>query len=406
MRVQDWIGWSAALVVAVASPAADEFGVEDIEPKVSRLRFAELLDAVQAEDDGRMIADLLFSDYASSLEALAERIDAAQVAAGRGDLELALAGQLLLDRDELRALRADVRRAEAGVFGEAEQAAEQLLTSVRDVLAADADVFERAARHVRRDMHLAGRRVRERDTSYAADGVDLVLLVEEARAGGELASVGSGEIDQILEQYAAGLDTVLRTSARRWWDERLDAAVADILDDADRKADAEREVAREWTRHWSLTQQYVDRIADASGGAGPAFRARFMAAAFPSLLRDTRPDRVNAWIQKRIDDSSVRADAEAVMAEFRGRRAPIVGDAIEIIVRSRADHGAMLDARMDPLALSDRMVRDLYQELLRNSGRRSSIESDATESLEALLTSRERKQMRADIAAAAFGRRR
>lgn len=405
MLGRNWIGFALAALVAGGAYAAAEYGVENLEPRVNREPFAALLDGLEIDDDGRMIADLLFSDYVSGLEAIAARIDEAQRAAGRDQLEQALSGRMVLTRDELRELRADVREVERGAFAESEQLAEELFVSIRDVLATDAAAFDRSALAVRRDMHLAPRRMRRGDSSYAGDGLDLVRLVTEARAGGELESVPTGQIDQLLDQYAASLDALLRDSARLWWNARLEAAVGGILDEIDLKADAEADIAREWNRHWALTNQYAEQIVTAAGDAGPAFRARFLAAAFPWLLSDTKPDRVNAWIQDRIADGETRASAAAIMDEYRVGRQPLVADAIDIIVRSRAEHSVLLDARMDPLALGGRL-RDLYQELLRNSGRRASVESDATASLEALLTQRERRQMQADLAAAAFGRRR
>ena len=51
-------------------------------------------------------------------------------------------------------------------------------------------------------------------------------------------------------------------------------------------------------------------------------------------------------------------------------------------------------------------ARKIYQDLLKNSGRREQIRDEASAALEAMLTAKQRRQMKADIAAAAFGRRR
>ncbi len=401
------------LLIVVAAAAAAQVGVENVEPRVERTVLARALAHVPMDDDQRLISDMLYADYAAALQRVAEKASERADDAGRRRVEDALSGRVFLDPDELRRMRVAVARADLESWEEADGLALALLADTRLALDAEAArLFDLAVRDVRRAMYLAPRRERHQDDAYAGDGIDVIALVAEAAAdGGAIEGAPVDRLAEKLEHYAAAIDRHLGATAAAERQGQTALAIARIeRNEAAHRAEEQAAVGR-WRVQHAITTSAVEAVAafvrDTLGGAHEAqWRDLVEAETFPRLCRPTSSDRAYDWIDSRIDDATVRAEAGRIFREFAARDRTLRHLSIAIMNRGRLERGVALHPRMDPAAIDDPVVRELYQLLLRNSGQRAALASDATGALEALLTDAQRKQMQADITAAAYGRRR
>jgi len=104
--------------------------------------------------------------------------------------------------------------------------------------------------------------------------------------------------------------------------------------------------------------------------------------------------------------ADVQEKADVIMVGFLQEHEALCSDAVKLMLRGRYSFSKLIHSKMSPDRLGSSREQELYRELLRNSGRRASVARGASAELEQLLTDRQRQQMRSDIAAAAYGRRR
>ena len=64
------------------------------------------------------------------------------------------------------------------------------------------------------------------------------------------------------------------------------------------------------------------------------------------------------------------------------------------MIRARLEFQTMLYSMMDTSAMDDRVRRELHADLLKNTGEQANIESNASASLEALLSDPQREALR------------
>jgi hypothetical protein len=91
--------------------------------------------------------------------------------------------------------------------------------------------------------------------------------------------------------------------------------------------------------------------------------------------------------------------AEQEAAEFTARHDELIADAIAQMLRARLELGRVVHAAIDPATIESGPEREVYQELLRNSGARTHLERSTTEKLEAMLTPEQRSRMRKRVVA-------
>jgi hypothetical protein len=64
------------------------------------------------------------------------------------------------------------------------------------------------------------------------------------------------------------------------------------------------------------------------------------------------------------------------------------------MIRARLEFQTMLYSMMDPAGMDDRVRRDLYEELLKNTGEQTNLETNAAGALESLLSASQRDALR------------
>lgn len=399
---------SAPLPVHAAGDSAADF----IEPRVDRTAFATFLDQLRMDDDQHLVASMLYSDYAAAIEELAAGIDEQAEEAGRGRVQEALAGSVYIEPQELRRLRAAVLGAYQSGWEEADRLFQELIIDTHILLIdTSADDFERALCRLRRALYLQPRQAGGLDEAYAGDGVDVAQLVQDASiAGGEFESLDQGLLSADLDEYERQLDALLVATAAADRQGRMNRALARIERDRSALRREEQAALARWQRLYQINRQAAHAVGAVAGrnlGAEARQRwlDRFQRACFPWLFQRAMPDRQQDWITRRISDDAVVEEAQRIHEDYVTQRAGMRREAIDLILRGRQTFRIMLHSRMDSTTLDDSSTRELYQDLLKNSGKRAKLDSDTSASLEALLTERQRRQMRSDIAAAAYGRR-
>lgn len=402
-----------SLMLAIASVASAQSSIERVEPRVARAELGKVLARLAIDDDQRLITDMLYADYAVALVRLAERATQRAEDAGRQRVEDALSGRVFLDPDELRRLRVAVTRADLESWEEADRLARGLLDDTR--LSFDpetAAVYDDAVRGVRRSMYLAPHRAREHDDAYAGDGIDVIVLVDAASApGGELEAIDPARFAVVLDRYADRIDQHLRDTAADARRSEAALAIARIERNEGARRSEEQAAVSRWREQFDITRSATEAVAaiarEAAGAAAETrWRDRVEAALFPRLFAPGSAEKTYAWIESRVDDPDVQAQARTFHDDFTRRDRTLRQEASGLMLRGRLERGVIVHSRMDPVSIADPGVRDLYQSLLKNSGRRAALDAETAGALEGLLTERQRKQMRADIAASAYGRRR
>jgi hypothetical protein len=403
----------SAAAFASRARAAGESALDHIEPRVDRTSFAAFLDQLNMDDDQRVIATMLYGDYAAEIEDLAAGLDAQAEEAGRERVQDALAGTIYLDPQELRRLRAEVLKTYRSGWDKADELFEDLIVQTHVLLMEQAAAdFGPALRRLRREVFLHPRAASKQDEAYAGEGVDVAQLVEEAvLPRGELESFDQSLLAGILEEYARQVDALLVSTAAADRRGRMEYALARIERDRSAMRAEEQAALSRWQRLYQVNRQTAQEVGAVVGqslgaGAQQQWMSRFDRACFPWLYDRTMPDRQADWIARRVSDEEVVQKAQEIHAAYVTERATLRRETIDLILRARLTFRIMVHSRMDSSALNDSSARELYQDLLKNSGKRAKLDSDTSDGLEALLTERQRRQMRSDIAAASYGRRR
>jgi len=408
------LGGLAGVAAPIAGmPPGGASALEVIEPRVTRAQYERFVERLGLGDDQRLVAQLIYSDYATALHDLAARLGEETQAAGRQRVEDALAGKIIVEPGELRRMRVAVLETYRSRWGDADHLLHELIVNTESLLSEEsAGDVEGAMRELRRGVYLHPRRASELDETYAGDGVDVVALAAGAAAeGGEMAGLETAGVSRILEDYERQLDALLVATAAADREGRAQHAMARIERDRDAMRREERGQLERWRQLHQINQQAVRAIgrqvgADLGAEAQRAWLDRFDRACFPWLYRATTPDKQWEWIAGHGVEDGVRAKGEEVHGAYRAAYDGQCQEAISVILKGRIGCKVMLSSRMDPSTIEDTATRELYQELLRNTGKRATLDADTTAALEGLLTERQRKQMRADIAAASYGRRR
>ena len=241
---------------------------------------------------------------------------------------------------------------------------------------------------------------------YAGEGVDVLLLVDEAlKPGGELESLGRNAFAVILADYELHMDALLNQTAAPLRALRLERKIAEINKDASEISRLEQQSIDLWKQLFALNRSTVDQIASQLDEAGrERWMDRFDHASFTWLFPRRIPDRQIEWMRKEKVDAEIQAKADAIYAEYLAKRRAISSKAIEIMLKARMELHVALNP-MDPSGIDGR-GRDLYTNLLKNSGEQSTLDGATESKLESLLPEAQREQLRTAMKRSDPGRRR
>jgi len=394
---------AALLVAAIASfapPAAGqsygESAADFVQPRITQQQFRSLLEAMNFDRDQKTIAQALYSDYASAIDAAIQKADEAADRAGRQTVEQALAGRVRLPVEQLREMRASVLKAYTSVWSAADAALDDLLFGV-ETLATPAQQQQAQSEilAMRRAIYLAPRRVNEYSSEYAGEGVNVLRLIDDARAeDGELASLSDRDLQPLRQRYVQQLDALLEETASQLRSARLEQRIARIRRDNRARRNAAAKVLQPWQRLYNLNRRTVNAIGELIDA--PADRQRwqhrFDRACFPWLLQDERPDRMHAWLAQQTLPQQTWTQIEQAYAHYRQRRRALADTMIELIVQARLTRAVPLHPMMDPAEVPDEAA-DLYEQLLKLTGEQTAARNQAVETIESLLSSTQRRDM-------------
>jgi len=389
------------------SVLAQETASDHIQPQVTRIQFTQFIETLQLESDQRNIVDFAFSDYVAALSDLTKQTDEAAIQAGRQKVTDALGGKARLKPEELAQLRVDVLNVYRNAWPQTDAIFDDLILGVQSMLVGDqAAALEPALRELRREVLLHPRQLEAEYHGYAGEGVDVLLLVDEAlKPGGELESLGRNAITSILADYELHMDALLSQTAAPLRALRLERKIAEINKDASEISRLEQQSIDLWKQLFALNRSTVDQIASQLDEVGrERWIDRFDHASFTWLFPRRVPDRQIEWMRKERVDADIQTKADAIYAEYLAKRRAIASKAIEIMLKARMELHVALNP-MDPSGVNGR-GSDLYKNLLKNSGEQSTLDGATESKLESLLPDAQREQLRTAMKRSDPGRRR
>lgn len=390
-----------AVLMLTRAVWAEESAADFLQPLVARGQYATYCNQLGLARDQQLIADMLFDDYVQMLETAVALSDARADGMGRQTVLAAIAGRERVNIDELRRMRAAVLGEYRTCINEASSQLDELLVSTRHLLN-DNQIGRAGAadRWLRRTVLLQPRSIRGTSSEYAGDGVDVILLAEAAsRPEGELSNVPADELSESLADYERQIDIALIEISQEDLLGRVDLRIHRLTGDREAILAAQVAALERWRRINELNNRTIERIgALADDLSRQRWIERFEDAAFPWLLAQELPDQQRAWIrsQRSIDEQQL-ATIQTIYEKYQQRRRALARDAIDIIIEARMQHGAIIHPLSDVREISDTRPRELYQQLLRNSGERSRLSATTSAQLEEALTADQRSAMRQTI---------
>jgi hypothetical protein len=402
-----WVCLCIAVTMLPRHASAQETASDHIQPQVTRTQFTRFMQSLHLESDQRNIVDFAFTDYVAALSDLTKQTDEAALKAGRQKVADALAGKARLQAEELAQLRIDVLNVYRTAWPQADAIFDDLIFGVQSMLVADQGLaLEPALRELRREVFLHPRQLDAEYHGYAGEGVDVLMLADEAlKPDGELELLGRNPIASILDGYELQMDALLTQTAAPLRSLRLERKIAEINKDASEIERLERQSIDLWKQLFALNRSTVDRIGlQVNVDLRQRWLDRFDQATFTWLFPRREPDRQIEWMRKEKVDDDIQQSADAIYAEYLARRRAIAAKAIEIMLKARMELHVALNP-MDPSGFDGR-GRDLYTNLLKNSGEQSTLDGATVSKLESLLPEAQREKLRTAMKRSNPGRRR
>ena len=379
---------------------AAESAADYIEPRIERPNFQRLIDSLGLGSDQRTIVEFAFVDYTQSMSDLAASLDQQANGIGRETVQAALSGKARVAPDDLKRMRIDILKVYEHAGPAADQAIETFVSSVEVVLAGEQlGAFEQAIRELRREILLHPRQLGGDSQEYAGDGVDLLQLVALAvKEGGELYGLDEDPLQALTQLYAQQLDTLLIGTSGAYRQNRIQRKIAQIDKNTEAIQAQDQAGLELWKQLFQLNQGFVQQIGDLAAAqidenARLRWIDRFHQASFPWLFPRRKPDRQIEWIRKEAAGDQL-AKAETIYRGYLDRRSALAKRAIDMMLQGRLDHQVMLYSMMDPTAIEDRACRDIYEELLRNTGEQANLDSMTAGQLESALEGSKRESLR------------
>ncbi len=394
----------AALFLTARPAAADETAVNFIEPNITQLLWAKLTRPLNFNRDQKLIVQFLYKDYRSAISDIIEKTDDKAEQAGRSQIQQALAGRSRLSPQELRDLRAEVLGVYRNCWPQVDEATANLLLGLEAVLLDDQrPIFQRGMMELRRAVWLQPRQRAERTYDYAGDGVDMLALLDEATSEhGMLAGLDTTQFAREIERYTQQLDALLRDSGAAMREARLEMRIARTLRDTQRQADAAETAMELWRQLYELNGTFATTIArQAAEQIGPdvadAWNQTYLSACFTWLFEDRRPDRQYRWLNRKQLTANQRQLIETTYEKYNQRFHTLAREAVDLMIQSRIQHAMPLHAMIDPTQLTTSATRELYEQLLKNSGQMSALEDATSDAFESALDDELRRQFRRAI---------
>ena len=393
---------AVALFVAPTPALAQERAKDFIEPRVSKTQFGQFAQQIGLMSEQKQIATTAFSDYESTLKDLADRLDQQAIAVGRQKVDDSLSGKARVAPDELQRLRGEMYKVYLKGGPEVDAALDSLVGGVQVLLTDEQQPkFDAAVRWLHREIMLHPRAGASTYQEYAGDGVDVLALADAARGeGGELAALPAEALRDILAAYERDLDKVLVETSSAERQGRLQRKIAGIQKDAEAQKREEQAAIKRWQRLYELNKRAVAQIGGAARGAlganaATAWQQRFDRASFTWLYPRRRPDREIEWMRQQQDiPADVMQKAEDIFAQYLQKRDGLSHSAIEMMLKARLEFQTFLYAMMDHDSIDERVKGGLYEDLLKNTGEQSHLESTVSSQLEALLDDQHRQSLR------------
>ena len=390
----------ALACLALASPtarAADR-AVDGFIPVVTRGDYLTFCQTVGLSQEQKLILDMMFSDYAAAIEELGRQTDAAVEKAGRSRVQEALTGRRRLGAEELVRLRADIARAEHAAYPELDALYDRLSLDLVSLL--DDPTAPRVTAALR-TMHCAvwtrGRARLASAPEYGGEGMDLVALWKTYRDRDDCTSVPADQIESILADYRAQVDAYLHEFARADRDDEAARHIAEITSEDAERQRMERRLVQRWDAWYDLHRRTIEAMvpvltASVGEDVGRHWRDHCYDAMFPTIVSSRDAERMAVWVLENITDERCE-EARTILASYRDRRSATADRIREVHIRARRELGRVLHAMVDPASLSDRRSREMYEEMLRLSGRQSTEDARMVDAIRALLTADEREAM-------------
>ncbi|MCA9296927.1 MAG: hypothetical protein KC983_10420 [Phycisphaerales bacterium] len=377
---------------------AEDTALEYFVPIATRGDYVDYCRTTHVTDDQRLILDMLFTDYASSIEALADATDAAADAAGRARVAEAFSGRRRVSTEELTALRAAVTQSYLDAMPEVDSLFDRLLGDLAGMLdesqRADAQA---ATRTMRRIVWSRGRSLRSETPEYGGEGVDLTAIWADFSERKECATVAGPQMAALLAQYERDVDAYLRQFARADRDDELQRRIADIKSDEDARKAAEQRLVSRWQQWFALHQKSIESIATTLASAADEatardWRERCYEEMFPDLVTSRSAELVARWVIDNVDPTR-SAQAQKILDSYQRDQSTITSAIRALHIRARNELGRVVHAMVDPASLGDGTSRKIYEELLRLTGQQSTEDARLVESMRALLSPDEREAM-------------
>lgn len=373
--------------------AAMESAADFLQPTISRQDYQFMLNGLNLDSQQRVITDLLYGDYAGAMDRLFQRTDAQANTAGRQRAEDALAGKIILNPVELTQIRVAVLEVYEQAIPESDRLRRQLIDDTRVMLLPDQiSTFEKALVDLRRLILLHPRQSESLYPEYAGDGVDVLILFEQAREpGGELENLSPDAVASILNRYELQLDQLLLNTSDEYRRGKIHLRIARMKKDQPALINEQCDALTRWQQLYQLNQQTVRAVADVveptlGQSARKRWLERFSHASFVWLYSPRLPDREYQWINSRSMSPEVHTQAREIYQQYQKKRQRLTNQAVDLMLRGRLEHKIMLYAMMDPTRITGNAQHELYQQLLKNSGELATLEANTTSQLEDLLS--------------------
>ena len=397
------VGMTALLSATVAANAAGQ-ARDYVHPAVRRSHFQQFAEPLELTREQRVIAQMFFNDYFEALQDLTERTDDRAEKAGRSTIDAALRGKASVDYDRLQQMRADVLSAYRVALPEAYELLTQLLDDTYHLLNKDQEpAFTPAARTLRRQVLLHPYQSDEYDPSYAGDGVDINQLIETARRDeGELADLPSGALSEVRETYAMRLDAWLRSVEPQRRVAEMNRRIAAIKDDADARREHESSLLTTWRELYELNESTADEVAkiireQLGERAAVAWRSRFYQASYPWLFGQRTPDRQHEWLARQSLTSQQWSNVEQRYTAYVHARQSLRQKTVDLMLKARIEHGVIVHPRMSSSELNSDATREIYEQLVRNSGELQTLHDQAADRIASVLDPAMRRRMNVEM---------
>ena len=369
--------------------AAEHF----IQPFVKRDVYQSYCTQIGIDSDQREIANLFYEDYVQQLVDLQEISRARAVEAGAERLEEAYKGRGFMKSDEIRSTRIAVQESYAENWPVVDRLFDDLISDTASLsIDPTSDAVVEAGGELTRFVVLESVRMGEQDRTYAGDGLDVVVLIEQ------LGIETDPSLDDVRRQYTDRMNEIVVRNARLDRASIIKERVAKITKDDEVALELMRKRVERWKTLNAMNQWAIDSVAyvlDARGDVEAVSRWRRLAreTRFPWLHRSDQVELIAGWIV-RNGGPEQQEKARAILDDYEPTREVLRVEFETLLLSARNDQNVMLGASV---LEKDPESAELRAAHLRLTGELRLLESRTVERLETLLTPGQRAAARRSI---------